>query len=128
MTYAKFNLEKSPLIIVEFTGEKAHAENFSDYLKGLDDIYAIKKNIAIVFDASKTLDLNPIYQLKQAKWIKLNKFSIERYCRGVAYIIPNRFLRNALGLIFKIQPNPAPFKVFETLNEGLAWAGKQLES
>jgi hypothetical protein len=31
-----------------------------------------------------------------------------------------------LGLIFKIQPNPVPFKVFETMEEGEAWAVDQI--
>jgi hypothetical protein len=32
-----------------------------------------------------------------------------------------------LGLVFKIQPNPVPFKVFENLDAGLVWAASQLE-
>jgi hypothetical protein len=32
-----------------------------------------------------------------------------------------------LGLIFKVQPSPVPFQVFETFNAGLAWADAQLK-
>jgi hypothetical protein len=126
--YANFNREQTPLITIEFTGEKANAENFATYLSGLEKNYATKQNIALVFDARKALDLNPIYQLKQAQWMKANKTLIEKYCVGVAYVIPNNFLRNVLGLVFKIQPNPVPFKVFKNLNTGVNWAHEQLEA
>jgi hypothetical protein len=126
--YAEFHREKTPIITIEFTGEKANAQNFAVYLEGLAENYKTKEKIALVFDARKALDLNPLYQLKQAQWMKANKSLIEKYCAGVAYVIPNNFLRNVLGLVFKVQPNPVPFKVFENLNSGVNWAYEQLEA
>jgi hypothetical protein len=125
--YAKFDQTKAPLIIIEFTGEKANAQNFAHYLRSLEENYARKEQIALVFDARKALDLNPLYQMKQAYWLRQNKALIERYCQGVAYVVPNSFLRTMLGLVFKIQPNPVPFKVFSNLDAGLVWAASQLE-
>jgi hypothetical protein len=125
--YAKFDQTKAPLIIIEFTGEKANVQNFANYLKGLEANYARKESIALVFDARKALDLNPLYQMKQAYWLRQNKDVIERYCQGVAYVVPNSFLRTMLGLVFKIQPSPVPFKVFENLDAGLVWATSRLE-
>jgi hypothetical protein len=125
--YAKFDQTKAPLIIIEFTGEKANAQSFAHYLRSLEENYAREEQIALVFDARKALDLNPLYQMKQAYWLRQNKALIERYCQGVAYVVPNSFLRTMLGLVFKIQPNPVPFKVFENLDAGLVWAESQLE-
>jgi hypothetical protein len=124
--YATVNREKAPVITIAFTGQKATAATFAAYLKELEENYASKSDIALVFDARKALDLNPIYQLKQAQWMAQHKALIKRYCKGIAYVIPHAFLRNVLGLIFKIQPNPVPFKVFETMEEGEAWAVDQI--
>jgi hypothetical protein len=126
--YAKFDQTQAPVIIIEFTGEKANAQSFAHYLRGLEDNYARRESIALVFDARKALDLNPLYQMKQARWLRKNKELIERYCQGVAYVVPNSFLRTMLGLVFKIQPSPVPFKVFESLDVGLAWAASRLEA
>jgi hypothetical protein len=126
MIYAEFHRKDAPLFIVEFTGAKANAQNFAAYLKGLKENYDAKQNIAIVFDARRSLDLNPIYQLKQAVWLQQNKETIERYCKGVAYVVPNIMLRNMLGMVFKIQPNPVPFEVFKSLDAGVDWAKNQL--
>jgi hypothetical protein len=125
--FARFHREKAPLIVIEFTGEKANAQNFAVYLKGLEENYTGKEDIALVFDARNALDLNPVYQLKQAKWLRQNKDVVERYCQGIAYVIPNAFLRNMLALVFKIQPSPVQFKVFETLEDAYAWANAQLK-
>jgi hypothetical protein len=125
--YATINREKAPLITITFTGQKATAATFAAYLKELENNYKSKSDIALVFDARKALDLNPIYQLKQAQWMAHNKALIKQYCKGVAYVIPNNFLRNILGLIFRIQPNPVPFKVFETIAEGESWASMQIK-
>lgn len=126
--YAAFHRQKMPKIIVEFTGEKANTQNFAEYLEGLESNYDTKEPIALVFDARKALDLNPVYQIKQAQWMRQNKTLITQYCAGVAYVVPNKILRNILGLVFKIQPNPVPFKVFEELNAGMAWADAQLNA
>ena len=126
--YAKFDQTQAPVIIIEFTGEKANAQSFAHYLRGLEENYARQESIALVFDARKALDLNPLYQMKQAHWLRQNKELIERYCQGVAYVVPNSFLRTMLGLVFKIQPSPVPFKVFENLDVGLAWAASRLET
>lgn len=124
--YATINREEAPLITIKFTGQKATTATFAAYLKELEKNYESKSAIALVFDARKALDLNPIYQLKQAQWMAQNKTLIKQYCKGVAYVIPQTFLRNVLGLIFKIQPNPVPFKVFKTMAEGESWAKEQL--
>jgi hypothetical protein len=125
--YAAFHRAKAPLIIIEFTGEKANAHSFADYLGGLEENYISKEKIALVFDARKALDLHPLYQMKQAQWMQQNKALIGRYCKGIAYVVPNIFLRTMLGLVFKIQPSPVPFKVFSSLDTGVAWAESQLK-
>jgi hypothetical protein len=125
--YATVNRENAPLVTITFTGARANPQNFANYLGELKWNYEAKEEIALVFDARKALDLNPIYQLKQAQWMAQHKALIKQYCKGVAYVIPNAFLRNVLGLIFKIQPNPVPFAVCETIEEGEEWAWEKLD-
>lgn len=124
--YAIVNRERTPLITITFTGQKASAATFAAYLQELKRNYDSRTDIALIFDARKALDLNPIYQLKQAQWMAQNKALIKQYCKGVAYVIPQALLRNILGLIFKLQPNPVPFAVFEKIEEGEAWATERM--
>lgn len=124
--YALFHREKFPLITVAFTGEKENAENFKNYLEGLEANYDREAPFALIFDARKALSLNPKYQLKQASWMQKHKALIQRYCLGVAYVVPQGFLRKVLQVIFKLTPNPVPFKVFEKMDEGEAWAIRRI--
>lgn len=64
--YALFHRAKFPLITVEFTGVKENADNFREYLDGLEANYDLKESFALIFDARQALSLNPKYQLKQA--------------------------------------------------------------
>tara|TARA_B100000902_G_C26682845_1_gene608656 strand:+ start:169 stop:570 length:402 start_codon:yes stop_codon:yes gene_type:complete len=124
--YALFHRERFPLIVIEFTGTKETSINFNKYLKGLEENYANKTELALVFDARKSLSINPIYQAKQAAWMQTNKDLIKQYCKGIAYIVPNPILRKMLQLIFKITPNPVPFCVFEGMEQGADWAKQQI--
>lgn len=120
--YADFDRSNFPLIVVTFTGAKETDENFAVYLDGLHANYDPKKNFSLVFDATKAASPNLKYQQRQAKWMKEHEDLIQTYCLGVAYVMPNIVLRTVLKMIFAIQNNPVPFKVFGELEEGMAWA------
>jgi hypothetical protein len=122
--FAQFDRSAFPLITVTFTGEKETPENFEQYLKGLYQNYERKQPFSLVFDATNAPVPNLTYQQKQATWMNKHKELIETYCRGVAYVMPNLILRNVLKVIFGLQRNPVPFKVFSSLEEGTEWADK----
>jgi hypothetical protein len=124
--YATFDRTGFPVIIVAFTGEKETPENFQEYLDGLYQNYDRKEPFSLVFDAKDAPTPSPTYQAKQATWMKAHETLIQTHCRGVAYVMPNAFMRNVLKLIFKIQDNPVPFKVFANREEGIDWASQQM--
>jgi hypothetical protein len=121
-SYAIFDRSGFPIITIVFTGAKATPENFALYLEELEHNYARQEPIAIIFDARKALPLNPLYQQKQAQWMKQHEPLVKQFCRGIAFVIPNPILRTTLKLIFRIQNNPVPFKVFSTIEEGEEWS------
>lgn len=120
--YAHFDRSTFPLIVVRFSGVRETDENFAAYLDGLYENYNSKKPFALVFDATEAANPNLKYQQRQAKWMKTHEALIKEYCLGVAYVMPNTLLRIALRLIFGIQNNPVPFKVFAKLEDGKNWA------
>lgn len=121
MPYANFDRSQYPLIVIEFTGEKATDDSFDLYLKGLSENYEKGKNIQILFDAKNAIFPPLKYQMKQAKWLKENEQLMQEECSGIAYTIPNAVIRNALALIFKIQGQPVPYQVVSTNEKGIAW-------
>jgi hypothetical protein len=89
-TYAEIDSSEFPIIKVVFTGEAATQENFPVYLQQLKDNYNSRKPIAIIFDATKAVLPGITYQKMQAKWLKEHEQLMKDYCKGTAYVIPNR--------------------------------------
>lgn len=120
--YATFDRSTFPLIVVKFTGTKADDENFAVYLEGLRANYDAEKPFALIFDASDAASPSIKYQQRQAQWMKEHQTLIQTYCLGIAYVVPNVLLRGILKMIFSIQKSSVPFKVFGSMEQGLAWA------
>lgn len=120
--YASFDRSNFPVITIRFSGAKATPENFAFYLDELERNYERQESIVIIFDAREGLPLNPMYQQKQAQWMKQYEPMIKQFCKGIAFVIPNLLMRNTLKLIFSIHRNPVPFKVFSTMEEGVEWS------
>ncbi len=125
--YATFDRSTFPLITITFTGEKPTEETFQEYLDECYANYDKREPIALVFDATKAVNPGIGYQQKQGKWMKEHDELISTYCRGIAYVIPNPLIRNVLKLIFAIQNNAVPFKVFKNYEEGVNWAKGQMD-
>lgn len=125
--YVRFDRTTFPLISITFTGARATDENFKVYLDGLEANYERQEKLVLLFDAEKALFPGLSYQKQQGQWMKAHDTTIRKYCCGIAYVVPDLFLRKALELIFAIGANPVPFKVFKNRQEGERWLRKQLE-
>jgi len=125
--YARVDREQFPLVVVTFTGAKPTPTNFQQYLDELYANYAPKQPFVLVFDATSAKVPGITYQKKQAEWMREHQDLIQSYCLGIAYVMPSAVIRNVLKLIFKLQNDPVPSKVFSSREEGLAWAQIQLE-
>lgn len=120
--YATFDRSNRPLITINFTGEKANPENFSEYLAELKRNYEPEETFALIFELSKAPIPGLSYQRQQANWMKEHDALIQQYCKGVAYVIPGAIMRGVLKSIFSMQKQPAPYTVVGSYEEGKAWA------
>lgn len=125
--YADVDSSAFPLIKVVFTGVAADGENFPVYLEEVKQNYASEQPIAIIFDATKASLPGITYQKMQAQWLKDNEQLMKDFCRGTAYVIPNRIIRNVLGAIFAFQKQPVPYVICSTYEEAEKWSRNQLD-
>ncbi len=115
-----------PLINIKFTGTKSTDENFQVYLDQVKACYQKKEKIALIFDASHASIPSFSHQKMQANWLKENEELMKTYCVGTAYIIPNPVIRGILKMIFSLQKQPVPYRIFERKEKGLAWLRERL--
>lgn len=125
--YANIDSSDFPIINVVFTGEAATDENFPVYLKEVERNYDRKEPLAIIFDATDAVLPGITYQKMQAQWLRDNQQLMKDYCKGTAYVIPNRVIRGVLNAIFAFQKQPVPYQVCGTYDEAKKWVGEQLE-
>jgi len=115
MSYAHFNFNDFPTVVISFTGEKATKQNFRQYLDTIRSIYNRKEKFALIFDAQNASIPGFKFQKMQADWLAENHNLISTYCLGTSYIIPNALVRGVLKAIFAIQTQPVPYKVAENM-------------
>lgn len=119
--YATIDESEFPLIRIRFTGEKSTDENFQRYLSQTRDCYRHKKKLAIIFDAREAGIPALSHQRMQADWLRENRGLMQDYCQGTAYVIPNKVIRAVLRVIFSLQKQPVPYKIFEKEAEAEKW-------
>ncbi|WP_026302730.1 hypothetical protein [Psychroflexus tropicus] len=127
-SYALVDQTSFPLITVTFTGEKSTNANFKAYLKELDDCYFTQQQLAIIFDATKAAVPKLSHQKQQAKWLKDNHDLMKQYCKGTAYVIPNKTMHWVLKMIFLFQKQPVPYEIFESYKDAQIWTWNQLQN
>lgn len=120
-SYAIIDESSFPVVHIEFTGSKSTDQNFQLYLDQMKKCYRHEKALAIIFDATKAGIPSLSHQKMQANWLKENEQLMKTFCQGTAYIIPNVAIRAVLKLIFSLQKQPVPFKVFEKSEEAKIW-------
>lgn len=125
-SYAIIDESDFPLVNIRFTGNKSTDQNFQKYLDDTKACYRFGDKIAIIFDASQASIPGFAHQKMQANWLKENESLMKNFCVGTAYVIPNTAIRAILRMIFSIQKQPVPFKVFEKAIEAEEWV-KSLE-
>lgn len=119
--YAIIDESSFPIVRIGFTGNKRTDENFQTYLDQTKACYRNEKRLSIIFDASKASIPSLSQQKMQASWLRENKDLMQHYCAGTAYIIPNAAIRAILKMIFSLQKQPVPYRIFETSEEAEDW-------
>ncbi len=119
--YAIIDESSFPLVIIRFTGNKSTDQNFKIYLEDTKACYRFEKPLAIIFDASNATIPSFSHQKMQADWLKENEQLMTDFCKGTAYVIPNVAIRAILKMIFSLQKQPVPYKIFEKTTEAENW-------
>ncbi len=123
--YARVDFQK-PIVTVTFTGEKSTDENLQQYFADLESSYDDRQSLALIFVASQATIPSLSHQKKQALWISQHWKTIQTYCKGTAYIIPNFAIRAVLKMIFSFQNQPVPYKIFSRIVDAESWVKEHL--
>ncbi|MCS7018490.1 MAG: hypothetical protein RMJ87_07010 [Cytophagales bacterium] len=127
MAYATIDESRLPIVLITFSDKEPTRKEFDDYLNAMYAIYARRKPVSFVFDATQVRYLSSEFRIKQGNWIKRHKDLIAEVQKCFVFVIPNLLVRFILDAILMISPLPAPYVIVKTVEEGLQEAAKRMQ-
>lgn len=128
-SYAIVNRKMFPIVTVTFTGEKATAENFRQYLYELFLSYNERKPFSIIYSATNKFTF-PIpsnkFQQEQIDWMESHEKLIKKYCHSVVYVTSSIVTKTFLKIFLYFQEHPVQYKVVDSIQDGKNWIKEQL--
>ncbi|MEM6295881.1 MAG: hypothetical protein AAGA54_31710 [Myxococcota bacterium] len=108
------------VVVVRFQGRFDDA--FEAYLERYQQVLDAGRPYAAVFVTEPDARM-PSHKiaLRKAEWMKTNRETSQRLCRGAAFILPSPLMRGFLRAVIRLQPLDIPHAVFREEDEAMAW-------
>lgn len=101
--FSTVNLDKFPIVLIEFNGGISNEQEFQQFTACWENLYYRNKEFILVFDTTKMDAPNPKYCILMANFMKKIKQKNPQYLRGSIIIIDGEKVLTLLQLIFNIQ-------------------------
>lgn len=113
---ATYIVEKN-VIKVTFSEIEPDEKLFAKYLKFLEDIYANKNKIILIYDSSKAKYLASDLRIKLGNWFKTNAEVVKKYNHHTVFIINSMMIRMVLNGIFLVEKPVYKYDIVGTSEE-----------
>lgn len=113
---ATYIVEKN-VIKVTFSEIEPDEKLFAKYLKFLEDIYANKNKIILIYDSSKAKYLASDLRIKLGNWFKSNAEVVKKYNHHTVFIINSMMIRMVLNGIFLVEKPVYKYDIVGTSEE-----------
>lgn len=113
---ATYIVEKN-VIKVTFSEIEPDEKLFAKYLKFLEDIYANKNKIILIYDSSKAKYLASDLRIKLGNWFKSNAEVVKKYNHHTVFIINSMMIRMVLNGIFLVEKPVYKYDIVGTYEE-----------
>jgi hypothetical protein len=77
---------------------------------------------AVVMDASRLQHVSPYSRARKKTWLVENEALLRRNCLATAVVLKSPLLRFIATTVMLVRPFPTPYRVFDDVEEALAWA------
>lgn len=110
-------LKSQKVIKITFSEIEPDNNLFNKYLKFLDDIYAKKEKIILVYDSSKAKYLSSELRVKLGIWYKTNSEAVKQYNHHTIFIINSMMIRFVLNAIFVVEKPVYKYDIVKSMEE-----------
>ena len=123
----QLDASQRPLMVVSGHGD-LNLDEYSRYLTECTrEFFQSGEPYTLIFDATGMTTMSSKIRKLQAEWINEHRSSIQKLCRGTAFVLTSSFQRGVLTAVHWVSSPPYPFTIVATFDEAKAWADKQLQ-
>jgi hypothetical protein len=119
--FATIDKANYPLVKVCYLKNDPSAEEFQEYLEGLNAVSQQPHIRVMNFDDNFLYVENKIVKM-QAKWLETNAEVLRRNCLACAFYVASLHTKQIVNRVFALQEPPYPFAVFGNIQEAERWA------
>ncbi|TAF72894.1 MAG: hypothetical protein EAZ53_14595 [Bacteroidetes bacterium] len=124
---ATYIVEKN-VIKVTFSEIEPDEKLFAKYLKFLEDTYANKNKIILIYDSSKAKYLASDLRIKLGNWFKSNAEVVKKYNHHTVFIINSMMIRMVLNGIFLVEKPVYKYDIVGTFEEAQKIMNEKLKT
>lgn len=124
---ATYLIENS-VIKVTFSEIEPDEILFGKYLKFLEDIYAKKYKIILIYDSSKAKYLASDLRIKLGNWFKTNAEKVKNYNHHTVFIINSMMIRMVLNGIFLVEKPVYKYDIVATMEDAQKIMSEKLKT
>jgi hypothetical protein len=118
---------RRPIFVATLEGDVSDQE-YEQYLKRCDSAFFVSPQpYALIYDGHRFTKMGPGSRQMQSAWINRNRLTIQRYCKGVAFILESSFQRGVLAAAHMVSPPPYAFKIFSAFDAAMDWTEAMMD-
>jgi hypothetical protein len=115
-----------PVVLHVSDGEATDAE-VDAYIREATAILQRGEPHAVVMDASQVMQASPYARARKKAWLAEHEVLLRRHCVATAVVLRSPLLRFISSTLMLVRPFPTPYRVFDSVEEAVSWARRQLE-
>ena len=114
-----------PVVLHVWDGAPTDAE-VDAYIREATEILQRGVPHAVVMDASRVTHASPYSRARKKAWLVEHEVLLRRHCVATGVVLKSPLLRFISSTLMLVRPFPTPYRVFESVEEAMVWAGRQL--
>jgi len=115
-----------PIVIHRSEGDPT-PEQVDAYVRVATELLLRGERHVVVIDATALARVSAYSRISKKEWMRRYEADLRRHCAGIALVLSSPWLRFVSATMMLISPFSIPYRVFQTVEEGMEWGRQCLE-
>ena len=97
-----------------------------DFIRSLDDLLDRSEPFCMLADFTQTEGLGLLVVQRVATYAKRSGHRLDELCAALAFVIPSRFVRSAMKVVFHLEAPGHPYRIVSTREDAHSYLAPYL--